>query len=326
MTRSVLVTGASGFVGRDLIGRLAHAGWSVRAAARQPSTFPEMAGVEHAALPDLARTFDWRPLLAGMTHVVHLAGIAHADAAIDPGTYHAVNAEAVRSLAMAARSCGIRCVVLASSVRAQSGPVASHVLTEADRPQPTDPYGRSKLMAEHFLAEALSGSTTRWAALRPVLMYGRGVKGNLRALAALARRPIPLPFGALANRRSILGLPNFASAVAHVLSADQAHGRAWLVADPEPVTVGEIVAAVREAAGRGAWNVPIPVGLGRALAALAGRGEAWERLSGSLVVDTTALQSTGWRPVETTREGLGNWLRRDTGVPVWLRHDRRSAA
>ena len=102
-----------------------------------------------------------------------------------------------------------------SSVRAQAGLAADHVITEADTPQPTDIYGRTKLKAERLVAESGVGFT----ALRPAVVYGKGVKGNIAALATLARTPMPLPFGSLDNRRSLLSIENLASAVELVLTA-----------------------------------------------------------------------------------------------------------
>jgi UDP-glucose 4-epimerase len=325
MSRTVLVTGASGFVGRDLVVRLARSGWHVRAAARHSSAVPQHCRIEPMVLPDLARPFDWRPLLAGATHVVHLAGIAHARVETPPATYALVNAEAVRSLAGAARSGGIERIVLMSSVRAQSGPVAGGVLTEADRPQPSDAYGRSKLIAEQLLAETLADSDTGFAVLRPVLVYGSGVKGNMRALMRVARLRLPVPFGSLANRRSILSLANLAGAVLHVLTTATARNGTFLIADPIPVTIGEIVTALRAARGRPAGILPVPAATARALATLAGQREAWDRIAGNLVVDTTRLVQSGWQPVETSREGLARWARDEVMVPVWPRTGRTAS-
>lgn len=309
---TVLLTGASGFLGRDLAIRLRDAGFNVRAAARAPDRVPSGAHIEAVLLPDLETAADWRALLDGVSHAVHLAGIAHATAAIPESRYRAVNAEASASLAAAVRAAGLSTMVLMSSVRAQSGPAAASVLSEAMTPQPIDAYGRSKLEAETAVLAALAGSPARAVCLRPVVMYGPGVKGNMAALASLARSPLPLPLATLGARRSILALENLAAAVLHAISDHRVAPGTYLVADPGALTVAEMIAAMREGLAREPGLFSAPAAAMNALARLAGRAEAWRRLSEALVVDTARLQSTGWRPPVTTRASLAAWMRQST--------------
>src|SRR5688500_16057490 len=144
MTGRVLITGASGFVGRALVADLANAGHAVRAAMRQPADVFARS-VEVVAVSDLTRPVEWRALLRGMETVVHLAGIAHAGPGIAEAAYDRVNRLATAELAAAAKAIGVRHLVFMSSVRAQSGPSSDAVLRETDAPKPADPYGRSKL-------------------------------------------------------------------------------------------------------------------------------------------------------------------------------------
>jgi len=309
VTGTVLVTGASGFVGRYLVPYLAGAGWRVRAAARNIGAVPAGEDISPVAIPDLASSLDWRPLLAGVSHVVHLAAIAHAAEHIPERAYQDVNAAAVRRLAAAARDAGIRRVVFMSSVRAQSGPSAVSVLDERAPPLPADAYGRTKLLGEQWLAETLAHSATDWVVLRPVLLYGPGVRGNMRTLERLARQPLPLPLGALTGRRSLLGLTSLASAVFHALDSPAAARATFLVAEPGPLTPPQIVAALRRGLGRSAGVFTIPLGPLRTIMRLTGRSTTWERLTGDLLVDTSALERTGWRPLQTAEEGLVVWMR-----------------
>jgi len=235
----ILVTGASGFIGRAVTSALAAAGHEVRAAARRPPEPPFPSGVEPVLHGDLEAGVEWRPLAAGMDFVVHAAGIAHGGGGIAPERYDRVNRDATAQLADAARAAGIKRLVFLSSIRAQTGPAADHILTEADEPRPTDPYGRSKLFAE----TALRDSGVPFTVLRPVLVYGPGVKGNLRRLIAAAALPLPLPFGAFTNRRSLLGVQNLAAAILHVLRHAAASGETYLVADPQPLSLADMVAA-----------------------------------------------------------------------------------
>ena len=251
----VLVTGASGLIGRPLTAALANAGHQVRAAVRRAQTFPD--GVEVAQIGDLAGEIDWPPLLAGMDAVVHLAGIAHIGTDVSDETYDRVNHLATAALARAAATAAIKRFVFISSIRAQSGTHADHRLSESDPPQPTEAYGRSKLAAE----EAVRASGVPYTILRPVLVYGRGAKGNLASLLRLARLPVPLPFGRLANKRSLLGVDNLIAAIRFALENERAANETFIVADPQPVSVADIVAISRAATGRKPHLISVPPGL-----------------------------------------------------------------
>ena len=187
-----------------------------------------------------------------------------------------------------------------STVRAQTGPAAARVLTEDDPPVPTDPYGRSKLEAEAVLARSGIGFTV----LRPVLVHGPGVKGNLAALARLAALPVPLPFGGFGGRRSLLAIANLVAAVNFVLGDPGVRGATYLVADPEPVSLAEIVTALRAGMGRPPGLVRVPPALIRSGLAAIGRARYWDQLAGELVVDPGRLMRAGFRPETSTAAGL----------------------
>lgn len=298
MSRKVLITGASGFIGRRLVGALAKEGWDVRAAGRDMNSIPSAQRIERAALPDLAKPVDWSPLLEGVTHAVHLAGLAHAPGMLPDEVYERINAAAVGEIATAAR--GAERLVFLSSVRAQAGLSSDHVITEADTPQPTDIYGRSKLAAERLV----EGSGTAFTILRPAVVYGPDVQGNIASLATLARTPIPLPFGGLDNRRSLLALENLISAISLALTSSQAAGETFLVADTEPISVADLVAAMREGLGRSPHLMKVPAGAVKRMMASFGKEADWERVSGSFVVDAAKLRGIGWQPSVATRDGI----------------------
>jgi UDP-glucose 4-epimerase len=295
----ILVTGASGFIGRALVTGLANSGHAIRAAMRQPAdVFPR--SVEVVAVSDLTRPVEWRALLKGAETVVHLAGIAHAGPGVAEDAYDRVNRLATAELANAARAAGVRHLLFVSSIRAQSGPSSAAVLREIDPPRPIDAYGRSKLAAE----QAVRTSGVPFTILRPVLIYGEGVKGNLARLIELAHKPWPLPFGLCRNRRSLLARQNLIGAVEFALASPDTRNETYIVADPDPLTLAEIVTALRAGEARSPTLLPIPPALLALAAKLAGRDEEWRRLGGGQMADPSKLLNAGWKPTIITPSGL----------------------
>jgi nucleoside-diphosphate-sugar epimerase len=287
----VLVTGATGFVGRALVPALVGRGHHVTAAVRAAgATFPGATVVRH---DDLAGDVDWGRLVDGCDAVVHLAGLAHATEAIPEDRYDRVNRAATAALAAAATGAGARRFVFVSSIRAQTGAVAGSVLSERDMPRPTDAYGRSKLAAEECVRVAGVPHTI----LRPVLVYGPELKGNLATLRRLAALPVPLPFGSFTNRRSLLALERLVSAIELSLESPTTVNQTYVVADRTPVELRDIVRALAPDGRRVRRLVPVPVAMLRPVLRLAG---AWDRVGGELVVDASKLCAAGWRPVTDT--------------------------
>jgi UDP-glucose 4-epimerase len=296
----VLVTGASGFIGRPLCAALAAAGHAVRAAARdrRDQAFP--AGVEIVSLPDLAAPVDWTPLVDGMDAVVHLAAIAHAARQLPDTAYDRVNHLATAACARAAAAARIRQFVFISSIGAQSATTADRPLSETDVPRPARTYGHSKLAAE----AAVRTAGVPYTILRPVLVYGPAPKGNIARLKWLAGLPVPLPFGALRQPRSLLALDNLIGAILFALTDARALNETFIVADAGTVSVAEIIATLRRAAGRRPALLPVPPGLLALASSLIGQRETWDQLAGSLVAEPKKLMAAGWRPSVDTRSGL----------------------
>ncbi len=293
------MTGAAGFVGRAALTALAQRGFVLRAAQRSPPRSPLPAGIEVVELPDLASEFDWKPLLTGVDRVIHLAAIADSGAA-DTALHDRVNRWATERLARAAAESGISRFVFISSIRAQTGPSADHALTERDAPEATDGYGRSKLAAE----AAVRAAGVPFSILRPVPLYGPGVKGNFGLLLRAAQSRWPLPVKDFVNRRSLLGVDNLVSAVEFVLSAAVALNETYIVADPgTPPRLAEVMAILRQAQGRR----PMIFALSRPTVEMPMRflrPDLWERLSGNLRADPAKLLAAGWQPLHDTRDGL----------------------
>jgi nucleoside-diphosphate-sugar epimerase len=297
------LTGATGFIGQHLLRELPKCGHRLRVLLRRPVSLPVAAA--SAVIGDLARPQNMSAALAGVDAVIHSAGLAPAMSGIPEEDYRLLNTDATIGLARAARRAGVRRFVFLSSIRAQCGPTADTAVTEAMEPRPTDAYGKSKLAAERGLAEL----DLDWVALRAVSVYGPGVKGNIARMMRLARSPFPLPVARLPARRSLLALENLTTAIATVLETPGQLRRAFIVADLEALTIAEMMTAMRHGLGRRPNVFPLPPSLLEFFLSAAGQEYIYRLVSGSLVVDSSALMNLRWAPPVATLVGLASLMR-----------------
>jgi nucleoside-diphosphate-sugar epimerase len=300
--RLIALTGATGFIGQHLLRELPKRGYRLRVLLRRPAPVP--IDCASALIGDLARPHNMSQALAGVDAVIHSSGVAQAMSGVPEDDYRLLNTEATIKLARAAERAGVRRFVFLSSIRAQTGSSAATVLTELLEPKPTDAYGRSKLAAEQGLAK----TGLDWVALRLVLTYGPGVQGNMARLAELARSPYPLPLGALKAKRSLLSLDNLVEAVAKVLDAPGPLKRPLIVADPEALTIGEMIKAMRRGLGRRPAVFPVPAPMLAVALQAMGHAHTYRLFTGSLVADSAALAKVDWVPVTGTAAGLAALL------------------
>jgi UDP-glucose 4-epimerase len=298
--KRVLVTGASGFLGYPLVAALARNGYDVRAAVRRMPTRVFPSDVQIVTHPDFVDLVDWPSLVTDVDAVVHLAGIAHMHKGVPDSDYDRINHIATAEIAAAAKRAGVRRFVYISSIRAQCGAMTTVALNESCAPRPTDAYGRSKLAGE----AAVCAADLPFTILRPALVFGPGAKGNIRTLLRLASLPLPLPFGALSNRRSLLSLENFITAVSFALNSRRVIDELYVVADAAPLSIAEIVAALRRGLGRDAGVFSLSPRLLRAALVSAGLSSTWERIGEALVVDASKLVGAGWTPNNDTSAAL----------------------
>jgi UDP-glucose 4-epimerase len=304
MALRILVTGASGFIGSALTSALANAGHRVRAASRKRTEGVAVPGIEWMELPDLEREVDWKPLLEDIDVVIHLAAIAHRSH-IDSGQYARANRLATANLARSCAKHGVKRIIFMSSIGAQAGSAADSVVTERDEPWPITAYDRAKLAAE----EEIRRAGVPFTILRPVIVYGPGAKANIALMMRIASLPVPLPFGSFKNRRSLLSIDNLVEAVMVCLDNPETINRTFIVCDPEPITLAEMLATMREAAGRSPRLVPVPPLAVRALIIATGRQSLWDRIGRDLVASSADLQKVGWSPQVETRDGLRSMVK-----------------
>ena len=305
--RKILITGATGFVGRALVSRLGVEGRAVRAAVRT-SGVDLAPGVEAVAVGEIGAATEWRAAVSGIDAVVHLAARVHVtgeEARTGEGLFREVNVDGAAGLARAARAAGVRRLVLTSSTTVYGDRSTGAPFGESSPPAPKTPYARSKLEGERAVAEVLAGSNTDLVVLRPPLVYGPGAKGNFERLVRLVERGVPLPLASVRNRRSLLFVGSLVDGIVRALDHPAAAGRTYNVADLRDVSTPELVSGIAAALGRRPRLLPCPLGVLRAAAALAGRGEELSRLVDDMAVDASRMRADlGWAPPFTLEQGL----------------------
>jgi nucleoside-diphosphate-sugar epimerase len=313
----ILVTGATGFVGRALVRRLVADGRKVCAAVR-PASAALLSEVETVTVADIGPDTDWRAALAGVDAIVHLAARAHVlrDSSADAhARYRAVNTLGALRLAEAAAASGIRRFVFLSSVRVHGDRSTGAPFDESSPLAAEDPYGRSKADAERGLAALASAGRLAPVILRPPLVYGPEARGNFARLVALVARGVPLPLGAVRNRRSLIFVGNLVDAIVRSLDHPAAAGETFMVGDGEDLSTPDLVRRIGRALGKPARLVPVPPALLRLGGALAGRSDDVARLLDDLVVDGSKIRAVlGWSPVFTLDEGLNETVAWDRTV------------
>lgn len=296
----VLVTGATGFVGQAVLYDLLVAGHDVVAVSRRQIRPDATSRICWRPLPAISDAAAWDGVLAGVDGVVHLAGYAHAplgDTTEALSAYRAANVAVTRTLAARARAAGVARFVFVSSVKVM-GERTRRAFSECDTPAPEDAYGLSKLEAEQALAGALQGGATSFTVLRPPLVYGPGVKANLRALTRAVLAGWPLPFGLVRNRRSFLARDNLSDLIVLSLQHPAARNATFLVSDGEDLSTPELVRRIARAGGRTARLLPIPVSLMEWPLRRLGRAGTADKLLDSLVVDSSLVRrELNWSPV-----------------------------
>lgn len=298
----VLVTGASGFVGRALCDKLSMVGRDVVPVVRQ------LSGLQgEAIIGEIGSVTNWSEALRGCEVVVHLAARVHVmhDPEQDPlALYRDTNTEATLNLARQAAQSGVKRFVFISTIKV-NGEGGNEPYRETDVPAPEDAYAISKWEAEQGLQRIARETGLEVVILRPPLVYGPGVKANFLRLMQTVRKGWPLPLGAIHNRRSLLYLGNFVDAIRLCVEHPAAAGQTFLIDDGEPISTPELIHAVARAIGRPARLLAVPVGVLELVGALLGKRAAVARLTGSLYVDSSFIRSClGWTPPYSMTSGL----------------------
>ncbi|MHC8386344.1 UDP-glucose 4-epimerase family protein [Pseudomonas sp. LB3P14] len=308
-SKTFLVTGGSGFVGRALIKRLVQLpDCSVVAPVRATSAVLP-AGVRQLPLTSLNGTNDWSEALTDVEVVVHAAARVHVmkEVSSDPlAAFREVNVEATLNLARAAAASGVKRFIYISSIKVNGeGTPPGTAYSADDVPAPIDPYGISKLEAEQGLKVLAADTGMEVVIIRPVLVYGPGVKANFLSMMRWLYRGVPLPFGAVHNHRSLVAIDNLVDFIVTCSEHPAAANQVFLVSDGEDVSITQLLRKLAGALGKPAILLPIPAWLMSGAAALLGRRALSDRILGSLQVDISKnRQLLGWTPPVTLDKAL----------------------
>ena len=303
----ILVTGANGFVGRQLCRSLSQKGFLVKAAVRQTAIAPAEE-MQYIPVGDIGPDTDWTEALHGVHLVVHLAGRAHIrrdSSANSMAEYERINTLGTIRLAQMAAAAHVKRFLFLSSVKVNGEETHDQPFAETDRPAPLDFYAVSKWKAEEALLHLHRQGKLSVVIIRPPLVYGPGVRANFLQLIRLVDFGLPLPLGKIKNKRSLVGLRNLIEFIMVCLHDPSAAGEIFLVSDQEDLSTADLVQRIGGFLGRSTYLIPIPYQFMSIIAHIMGKKEAFYKLCHSLQVNVEKSRNVlHWNPPFSVNEEL----------------------
>jgi len=305
----VLVTGATGFVGSALVSALNKQSGCLPVSVVRSKAATPVGNSQSFCIPDISSSTEWRDCLKGVAVIVHAAARVHVmkEVAVDAlSEFRKINVEGTVNLARQAAQAGVKRFVFISSIKVNGEEThPGRPFTADDNPAPSDPYGISKQEAEEALLALSQETGMEVVIVRPTLIYGPGVKANFRSMMGWLKKGIPLPFGAIYNKRSLVSLENLISLILVCLTHPNAAGQIFLVSDGVDLSTTELLSRTAEALGVKSRLIPVPVRLLVFCAVALGRRALSQRLCGSLQVDISKTQTLlGWNPPVSVQDAL----------------------
>lgn len=314
-----LVTGASGFVGKQLCAELFRRGYAIRAAVRSANA--RIDDVEQAIVGAIDGETDWSAALLGVDVVIHLAARVHVmkEHAANPlAEFLKVNLQGTENLAKQAARAGVKRLVYVSSIKVNGEATEAHPFSESDNPNPQDPYAASKWQAEQALQRIARETGLEVVIIRPPLIYGPGVKGNFIKLLEVIDKGVPLPLAGAKSQRSLLYVGNLVDALIACAIHPAAINQTYLVSDGEDISTAELICEISRLLGRRDWSFYFPLPLLRAIGLLFGRSAQIERLLNPLCINGNKIRNElRWFPPHTLRDGLQSTIQ-------WYHHKNGS--
>jgi UDP-glucose 4-epimerase len=306
---TILITGSTGFVGSTVLTALVKAGVSLIAPVRKVTpdhSLPKLQQVEIADLSDIGANLLqlYKPDV-----VIHIAAKAHAGG-VSLAEFRRVNTDATLQLARAAADSGVRRFIFLSSIGVH-GISSAKPFQVTDTPAPVEDYAISKLEAEIGLEQIAANTGMEVVIIRPPLVYGPNAPGNFGKLAKLAQKNLPLPLGAIHNKRSLVALDNLVDLIVTCIDHPKAANQTFLVSDDQDISTTELLKLMTRAAGKKPWLLPVPMSWLKLAGKLTGKQAVIDRLCGNLQVDISHTKETlGWKPPVTVEEGIARCFKR----------------
>tara|TARA_R110002074_G_scaffold291000_1_gene462801 strand:- start:1591 stop:2535 length:945 start_codon:yes stop_codon:yes gene_type:complete len=304
---NIVLTGATGFLGTrvaDQIDRQGDLNLTRIVRRAEPAV-----GEREVVIDSLDACTDWSTALKNQEVVIHAAARAHImrEEVADPlAEYRNVNVDGTLNLARHALEAGVKRFVFVSSIKVNGEQTAlGRCFTSEDSPAPEDPYGISKWEAEQGLRDIAAETGMEVVIIRPPLVYGPGVKGNFASMINLVARGLPLPLGAVYNKRSLVALDNLVDLIITCIAHPGAANQTFLVSDGEDLSTTQLLEGVADAMGKPSRLIPVPASILQFGATLLGKKAVAQRLLGSLQVDISHTQKClNWTPPLTVKQGL----------------------
>ena len=303
---NILITGANGFVGCFLSTKLAESGFNVIAVTRTSSEFSSE--IKHIIKPKINDQTSWHDALTGCDVVIHLAARVHVmnEQSNNPlQAFLDVNLHGTINLAKQAIAAGVKRFVYVSSIKVNGEYTEGTGFTERDIPNPQDSYAVSKWRAEEALLELSKTTGMEVVIIRPTLVYGAGVKANFLRLLEVINKSLPLPLANINNQRSMIYIGNLVDALMACATHPNAANQTYLVSDDESVSTPVLIRLLAKSLGKRCFVFPFPIFIMKFLAGLLGKSAAVDRLTQSLVIDSSKIRrELGWVPPYSLQQGL----------------------
>lgn len=309
--KKILITGATGFVGKHLVEVINNSNINFAAAVRKKISNNNENYIE---VGDIDGATDYGKALKDVNTVIHLAARAHVmnDDSHDPlNEYRKVNVDGTVNLAKQAVAAGVKRFIFISTIKVNGESTTNNIpYLEDDKANPEDHYGVSKNEAEQQLKQISSETGLELVIIRPPLVYGKGAVGNFAKLLKLSSTGLPLPFGSINNKRSMIYVKNLVDFILYCAKHPNAANQTFLISDNDDVSLKRVIATIRDSLGKPKRLVPVPPSLFRLAAKVTGKNAVVDRLIGDLQIDCSkSVSLLDWQPPYTFNQGIKDTLR-----------------